>query len=150
MKAELRLNGIFYEVDVTDEQAKRIEGSGEKLTISEKERDAVLKTFNGFLGNIREIDTNIRAAAELLEKVEPVNGEIVIPDADISALLAGISVCNLSGLKTGTGDPSETIENSKLCGNVSAKIGRYMLRSSGNNPWVSLVGTVFGCGGCAT
>jgi len=90
MKAELKLNGIFYEVDITEEQAKQIEGSNEKLTISEKERDAVLKKFNGFLGNIREIDTNIRAAVETLEKVESVNGEIDIPNADISTLLAGI------------------------------------------------------------
>ncbi len=149
MKAELKLNGIFYEVDITEEQAKQIEGSNEKLTISEKERDAVLKTFNGFLGNIREIDTNIRAAVETLEKVESVNGEIDIPNADISTLLAGISVCVSSGLKNNTDEPLEAIETAKLCGNVSAKISRYMLKSSENNPWGRLVGTIFSCGCCA-
>lgn len=146
MKAALKLNGIVYEVDITDEQAKQIEETNEKFVLTENEQNAVLKAFDESLGVIDELKANILAVYATVEKAKAANNDYEFSDEEVKNLFNALSAY---GLNFFTRTSTNSYCNDEMVQSVLAKLSRIAMKKLG--PLGTAVGIAFnGYGGCAT
>ncbi|MBD5128453.1 MAG: hypothetical protein HDT43_00785 [Ruminococcaceae bacterium] len=148
MKAALKLNGVIYEVEVTDEQAKRIEETNEKFVLVEKERRAVLNALDENLENLDALKSKVLSAREVVAKaVSEMGGGYEFSDEEMKTLYTALSAYGLS-LFT---QSNNSCRNDETVQSVIAKLHRIIMNRMGLGSWGLVMGSPFNCyGGCAT
>lgn len=150
MKAALKLNGVIYEVEITDEQAKQIEETNEKFVLTENEMNAVLKSLDERLGNIDEVKEKMRAAYAIVEKAKAADEDYEFSAEEIKLIFGALSTCGYSIFTQKSSDPYLKDETAQTVQNVVAKLSRIMMKRMGLGSWGPAIGLAFNGGGCAT
>lgn len=148
MKAELRLNGIIYEVEITDEQAKQIEETNEKFVLTENELNAVLKSLDKKLNNIDEVKGKMCSVYAMVEKAKAAGEDYEFSDEETKLISGALSTYGISPFAHES-SVYQKDETAVTVQSILEKLNRITMKKLKSSPWGSMIGLAFnGIGGC--